>query len=242
MGLMAFVSLWAAAQERAPVLSKIAIVEQVMVPKTVCTHRPVQVPGRTSGAGAVMGAIAGGAIGNQIGGGSGNALATIIGVVGGAALGDKIEGPSPERIQMEQHCTTQNTYEGRVVGYNVVYEYAGRQYSTRMNQDPGSSIQIEVVPSHSRPAVQPSTYVQPVQPSGVYVTPHSSWTPEAHGVWQNTYPSQYSQSSYGPSVGPVAATVIGVAVAAPIIYGVSQNAWRNTYHPTASYRRHHHWR
>ena len=92
-----------------------------------------------------MGAIAGGAIGNQIGGGSGRALATMAGVVGGAIMGDKIENPG-NQLQNQTTCTTQTVYENRLTGYNVVYEYAGKQYNVQLPQDPGPTIQLQVTP------------------------------------------------------------------------------------------------
>lgn len=46
---------------------------------------------RTTGGGAVLGAIVGGVLGNQVGGGTGKALATGAGVVGGAVVGNEIE-------------------------------------------------------------------------------------------------------------------------------------------------------
>jgi hypothetical protein len=105
----------------------------------------VAVQNTTSGAGALMGAIAGGAVGNQIGGGSGRALATMAGVMGGAIMGDKIENPVSQ-IQNQTTCTTQTAYENRLSGYNVVYEYAGKQYNVQLPQDPGPTIQLQVTP------------------------------------------------------------------------------------------------
>ena len=40
----------------------------------------------------------------------------------------------------------QTVYQDRVVGFNVVYEYAGRQYSVQSPQDPGPTLQIQIVP------------------------------------------------------------------------------------------------
>jgi outer membrane lipoprotein SlyB len=51
----------------------------------------VQREGGTSGAGAIIGAIAGGVIGHQIGGGRGNAVATIAGAIGGGLAGNEVE-------------------------------------------------------------------------------------------------------------------------------------------------------
>ena len=38
-------------------------------------------------------------------------------------------------------------YETRVVGYQVVYEYAGKRYSTELKRDPGAMVRLQVVPS-----------------------------------------------------------------------------------------------
>lgn len=51
----------------------------------------VSQPGQTTGAGAVIGAIVGGVAGNQVGGGSGQTIATGAGAIGGALLGNSIE-------------------------------------------------------------------------------------------------------------------------------------------------------
>lgn len=47
--------------------------------------------GTSTGAGAVVGAIVGGVAGNQVGGGSGQDIATAAGAIGGALLGNNIE-------------------------------------------------------------------------------------------------------------------------------------------------------
>ena len=133
------------AQEVGQVISRTAVYQQVAVPRQTCTQTPVAVQNTTSGAGALMGAIAGAAVGNQIGGGSGRALATMAGVMGGAILGERIENPGSQ-IQSQTTCTTQTAYENRLSGYNVVYEYAGKQYNVQLPQDPGPTIQLQVTP------------------------------------------------------------------------------------------------
>jgi len=143
-----------AGREMGRVISSVPVMQQVAVPRQVCTNEEVYVPGAKSGAGAVMGGIAGGAIGNQIGGGSGRAVATMIGIVGGAALGNSIEGGGEPRTQMQQRCTTQTVYETRTMGYNVTYEYAGKQYTVQMQQDPGAWVPLQVTPA-AQPYNQP---------------------------------------------------------------------------------------
>jgi uncharacterized protein YcfJ len=128
------------------VISATPIIQQVSTPRQVCTTEQVSVQQPKSGAGAVMGAIAGGAMGNAVGGGSGRTAATVIGLVGGAMIGDRIEGSSPNQVQDVQRCESQNFYENRTVAYDVVYEYAGKQYSAQMLNDPGDSIQLRITP------------------------------------------------------------------------------------------------
>ena len=122
------------------------IVQQVQVPRQICSNQPVAVQQPRSGAGAVIGAIAGAALGNAIGHGSGRAVATGIGLVGGAAVGDRIEGGGGATVQNMQSCTTQTFYENRTVAYNVTYEYGGRQYTVQMPNDPGPTIRLQVSP------------------------------------------------------------------------------------------------
>ena len=136
----------ALAQDRGRVISATPIMQQVSTPRQVCTTEQVSVQQPKSGAGALMGAIAGGAIGNSVGGGSGRTAATVLGVVGGAVVGDRIEGSSPNQVQNVQRCETQNFYENRTVAFDVVYEYAGKQYSAQMLNDPGDSIELRITP------------------------------------------------------------------------------------------------
>ncbi|GAB2532213.1 MULTISPECIES: glycine zipper 2TM domain-containing protein [unclassified Simplicispira] len=136
----------AAAQEQGRVLSVTPIVQQVAYPRQVCSNETVYSGQRTTGGGAVLGAIAGGAAGNAIGKGNGRAAATAIGLIGGAVLGNQIEGQGRPEYETVQRCGTETTYENRTVGYNVVYEYAGRQYSTQTATDPGRYIAVQVQP------------------------------------------------------------------------------------------------
>lgn len=136
----------AQAQEVGRVLSTTPVIQQYAVPRQVCSTQQVAVEQPKTGAGGVMGAIAGGAVGNQIGHGGGRAAATVLGVVGGAILGDRIEGPGQTQVQNVQNCTTQTVYENRAVGYNVVYEYAGKQYTVQLPYDPGPTIKLQVSP------------------------------------------------------------------------------------------------
>jgi len=154
----------AQAQEMGRVLSSTPVVQQFSIPKRVCSDEQVVTGGEKSGAGAAMGAIAGGAIGNSVGRGDGRAAATMLGLFGGAILGDKIEGNPNPQVRNVQRCTQQMVYESRITSYNVVYEYAGKQYSANMPTNPGPMVQLQITPIApptsyvaSTPSVYPAT-------------------------------------------------------------------------------------
>jgi uncharacterized protein YcfJ len=160
-----------AQQETARVISSTPVMQQVPVTRQVCQDEAVTRGGQKSGAGAVMGGIAGGAIGNAIGDGSGRAAATMLGLVGGAILGNSIEGEAPPQTQMVRRCYPQTDYESRISGYNVVYEFGGKQYSAQMPTDPGPYLQLQITPIVPRtPAgYAPGSYQQPAYPQSRYL-------------------------------------------------------------------------
>lgn len=172
MGLMA-VAAGAQAQEVGRVLSTQPVIQQVAVPRQVCSQQQVVQP-QSSGGGALVGAVVGGLLGNTIGHGFGRAAATGVGAVAGAAVGNSIETRGyPQAVQQ---CATQNTYENRTVGYNVTYEHAGRQYTVQMPYDPGPTIRLQVTPVGSGPA---PGYPAAQQPGTVSAPPMVSAPPEA---------------------------------------------------------------
>jgi uncharacterized protein YcfJ len=140
-GLLAFA---VQAQDVGRVISSVPVIQQVAVQRPVCVQQPVAVQ-QSSGGGAVLGAVLGGLIGNQIGHGGGRAAATGLGVIGGAMLGDNLEGRNAG-VQNVQQCHTQTMYENQAVGYNVTYEFGGRQYTVQMPNDPGPTIPVQVTP------------------------------------------------------------------------------------------------
>ena len=158
------------------VMSRTALFQQVAVPSQTCANTPVAVQGPKSGAGAMMGAIAGAAVGSQMGGGQGQVLATMAGLMGGAILGDNVEKPAPTQTYNQTICTTQSAYENRLVGYQVVYEYAGQQYTVQLPQDPGPTIALQVAPAMmaNAPVAQAPVVMNPTmvsQPQVIYAPP-----------------------------------------------------------------------
>ncbi|MDP3605686.1 MAG: hypothetical protein Q8R59_08080 [Polaromonas sp.] len=157
----------------ARVISSTPVVQHIAVPQQVCTTQPMVMQAPPSGAGAVMGALAGGAMGNAIGDGGGRALATMIGLVGGAMVGNNIEG-NRNQVQNVQQCGTQTSYQNRTTHYNVVYEYAGKQYTIQMPSDPGPYVRLQMTPVGAMPSQQASVqpgFAQPQQVQPVYGQP-----------------------------------------------------------------------
>ena len=140
----------AQAQEVGRVISSTPVIQQIAVPRQVCTTQPavIQQQPATRGGGAVSGCRGGGTAGNQFGGGGGGAAATALGVIGGALLGNTIEGNQAQAAQVQnvQQCTTQTYYENRTTGYNVRYEFNGKEYNVQLPYDPGPTIRLQVTP------------------------------------------------------------------------------------------------
>jgi len=179
-----------AAEDVARVLSSTPVMQTVAVPRQSCSVQPVAVAPARSGAGAVLGAIAGGAAGNAIGSGSGRAVATVIGLIGGAVLGDSIEGAGGPQVQPMQQCTTQTYYENRAVAYNVVYEYAGRQYAVQMPSDPGPTVRLQITPVGNAappPVYAPPVYAPPAVPQAM-VAPAVYYAPPVVAAPTYRYP------------------------------------------------------
>ena len=198
MGLLAGWSTFASAEEVGRVITSTPVTQQVAVPRQVCSNQPVAVQQPSTGAGAIMGGIAGGAMGNAIGGGSGRAAATAIGLIGGAIVGNNIEGSGGTYVQNVQQCSTQTFYENRTVGYNVVYEYAGKEFSAQMPYDPGPTIRLQLTPmasNESAPApvaaAESGSSGAPGTPIGVIVGTPTVTTQVAPVAAYPAYPAVY---------------------------------------------------
>lgn len=156
----------ALATEYGNVITSTAAVAQIAVPQQQCTDQQVSVQPRTSGGGALLGAVIGGVVGHNVGQGFGRAAATGVGVVAGGVIGDRVEaGNTAPTEATVRNCQTVTSYENRIVGYDVAYEYNGLRYSARMAQEPGARIPVNVV-------VTPlAATVAAAPPPVVYATP-----------------------------------------------------------------------
>jgi uncharacterized protein YcfJ len=98
--------------------------------------------------GTLLGGLIGGVLGNQVGDGSGRQVARAAGAIIGGAVGYNVsrERKGYAGTRVTERCETRyrDSYEERVDGYDVTYEYAGRQYLTRLPYDPGDRIRIRI--------------------------------------------------------------------------------------------------
>ena len=173
--------------DRARVVSARPVIERMPISREECWNDRVRTyedrrvtrtdTGAPIGAGTVLGAIVGGVAGHQVGKGRGNDVATGVGAVVGGLVGNQIERNNdapPERVtevervpvdrNVERCRTVQETREA-TVGYDVRYEYMGRQFTTRMNRDPGRFVRLNVdirpvdeMPEPPRPGPRSPSY------------------------------------------------------------------------------------
>jgi uncharacterized protein YcfJ len=131
-------------------------VEQVRQPRQECRTEYVQAqvqqyPQQRSAGGSIIGGIAGAILGNQVGGGSGRTAATAAGAIAGAVVGDRVQNDGsavnqPPQLQEQavRQCRTVDSYESRTIGYDVTYDYRGRNYTSMMAHDPGQRVRLRV--------------------------------------------------------------------------------------------------
>lgn len=137
-------------EDTARVVRVTPLVEQVNRPRQECRTEYVQAPQQQqrSAGGAIIGGIAGALLGNQVGGGSGRSVATAAGAIGGALVGDRVDNNGNQMGAMQEQavrqCRTVDHWESRNNGYEVTYDYRGRNYTSIMAQDPGERIRLRV--------------------------------------------------------------------------------------------------
>jgi uncharacterized protein YcfJ len=124
-------------------------VEQVNRPRQECRDQQVQVPVQQERGvgGSIVGGLVGGLLGNQVGGGSGRGVATAAGAIAGAVAGDRYQNQNAGTTVQDQtvrECRTVDHWESRNNGYQVNYDYRGRNYTSIMSYDPGERVRLHV--------------------------------------------------------------------------------------------------
>lgn len=132
---------------------------QVSTPREVCWDEPVRQTNlhrsgsRQSFVPTVLGGIIGGVVGNHFGGGRGKDAMTVAGVLLGASVGrdagyrgQQVARRSAPQYVSARRCEIEESVheEERIEGYRVTYRYQGRDYVTRMHNEPGRNIRVRV--------------------------------------------------------------------------------------------------
>ena len=101
--------------------------------------------------GTLLGGAIGTVVGNQVGRGRGKDVARVAGALIGGAIGhnvsiDRARQRGDETVRGYERCDVRyrDSFVERIEGYDVTYEYAGREYLTRMPYDPGERIRVRV--------------------------------------------------------------------------------------------------
>ena len=90
---------------------------------------------------ALAGALIGGILGHQVGGGSGQDIATVGGVIAGAALGAQMGRDNPAAAQDVQRC--ENVPGGAQPAFwDVSYKFRGQDHRAQMTSAPGATITV----------------------------------------------------------------------------------------------------
>ena len=105
-------------------------------------YEELRAPEKTNvGKGAAIGAVTGGVLGHQVDSGGGTAAGAILGGLLGHQLekrNDRDDQPDLDRSRCRYIAAGGDQLEG----YDVRYEYGGREYVTRLAQDPGRRLQL----------------------------------------------------------------------------------------------------
>ena len=228
--LLAALSITAAgtagATEFGRVLSSRQVVQTVGVPRQVCSTEPMLLDTAPTGGGAVAGAVVGGLAGHSIGGGGGQAIATLLGVLAGSVVGDQIEASQPPRLYNVEHCSVQNFTENRTVGWDVEYEYAGKQYSVRLPNDPGMRVPLDIAPAGASPMAGSAAAPVVTAPQPTYAQPLGTppYPPSAYpGAPYAAAPSAVGYPVYAPQ--PVYAAP-PVSIGLGFTYSGGRGRWR----------------
>ena len=134
---------------RARVISATPVYQTVSTPRQECWNETAaQPPGGGNTAGAVIGAITGGLLGATVGKGNGKVAAGAVGAATGAVVGDRWNnGGGPQEVQ---RCRTVEDAQQQMIGYDVTYQYQGRQFAARLPYAPGPwlllRVNLEVAP------------------------------------------------------------------------------------------------
>jgi uncharacterized protein YcfJ len=162
--------------DSAEVVASVPIFETVNEPRQQCWTESVTYyeEARRSNGGAVIGGITGGLLGAQIGRGNGRIAAAATAAAIGALVGDRLDNRnsySSPVTRPVQRCNLVDNYRKTISGYQVTYNYGGRNATVILPYDPGPRVRIAVGITDNGAS---NTYIMPqshmVRPSVTRIT------------------------------------------------------------------------
>ena len=106
-------------------------------------YEELRAPEHTSiGKGAAIGAVTGGVIGHQVDSGAGTAAGALLGGILGHQVERRRDRDEQSDLDRSRCRVVGGGDSGALLGYDVRYEYEGREYVTRMRDEPGSSLYL----------------------------------------------------------------------------------------------------
>lgn len=122
--------------------------------------------------------------------------------------------------QDPQRCGIQTFYENRPVAYTVVYEFAGKQYTVQMPNDPGPQVQLQIAPVGAAPPMAASVG-NAASPQAVYPqqAPYVVVDQTVYSSYYPGYPAYYG-APYSPYYYPPVGVSLGFG------WGGGYRRWR----------------
>lgn len=134
--------------DSAPVVSSVPVYQTVNEPQQQCwTESVTSYEQRRSPGGAILGGLTGGLLGSTIGRGNGRVASAAVGAAIGALVGDHLGNQDNSAVAVTrpiQRCQTVESYRQVLTGYQVTYNYNGRNTTVVLPYDPGPRVPIEV--------------------------------------------------------------------------------------------------
>ncbi len=129
----------------AQVLSSSPRYEQISTPSQVCHRERIMTPAPRDNGGALIGGISGALLGSQVGRGNGRVAGAAVGAAAGAIIGDRIDNAQNGYVERDvDRCMPVSQVRSELRGYDVVYEYQGRTYSTFLPYAPGDRLRLQI--------------------------------------------------------------------------------------------------
>ena len=135
-------------RDSAPVVSSVPVYQTVSEPQQQCwTESITSYQERRSPSRAILGGLTGGLLGSTIGRGNGRVASAAVGAAIGALVGDHLGNRDNSAVAVTrpiQRCQTAQNYRQVLTGYQVTYNYNGRDTTVVLPYDPGPRVTVEI--------------------------------------------------------------------------------------------------